>query len=71
MVFVPKGLSTLSKTDEKACALISEEYLFIGLRKGCGFFGLHEKANSTVNISQSISKNNKNLVSFPRVHSRI
>lgn len=51
MVFVPKGLSTLSKTDEKACALISEEYLFIGLRKGCGFFGLHEKENSTVNIS--------------------
>jgi len=38
-VFVTNGLLTLSKTDDTVCALISEEYLFTGLRKGCGFCG--------------------------------
>lgn len=38
--FVSTGLSTLSKTEENVCALISEEYLFTGLHKGCGFVNL-------------------------------
>ena len=34
------GLSILSNTGDMVCALISDEYLFTGLRKGCGFCGL-------------------------------
>lgn len=55
-VFVAKCLSWLSKTDDKTCALISEEYLFTGLRKGCGFLGLNKKQITSLTLLTLISQ---------------
>lgn len=55
--FVSTGLSTLSKTEENVCALISEEYLFTGLHKGCGFvnLGIQKKKKHSILYFHSAS----------------